>query len=298
MKSIPKRPLAFFEQFILKESEAFKENLIVEFIEHSGEKITEVNKEKGEIKFLGVRDGNTEELLYEYVNELRDLLYSEFIVSKDSIDEASLSYIVDEKAFYSYFRILEKTLNYIIEEGKDKIIKQPLLLKPLKGLASYINKKYLADSERKIKLNTSIFDFSDDDIEFGSNSELIQFTLGYLKLLNEKRERIMSDEQFDLMIGFVNEYVSTNQVPAIENKIHPLKISKNLLKFTFWVLHKHLYTTRPLKDDFVHLIHNMFQDFEEWEFSTLKTKFGNKDKVTHQGLKFIPQIIKKELTGE
>ena len=105
----------------------------------------------------------------------------------------------------------------------------------------------------------------------------------------------MSDEQFNLMIKYVNFYVENNTFPQNIKKLDSLKISNNLLRFTFWVLHKKLYTTNSIRQEFIQLIKQIFSDFDNWEESTLKRKFGNRDKVQHNGKHFIPEIIKSEL---
>lgn len=121
--------------------------------------------------------------------------------------------------------------------------------------------------------------------------------LGYLQGENDKREKIMSNGQYDLIITHVQFYIKTNQIPEIPVKIEPLNISKNLLRFTFYVFHQKICPTFP-KKEFVCFLKNLFKEFEAGKIDTLCKKFASTDKVTIYGVKFIPEIIKKEVRNK
>lgn len=175
------------------------------------------------------------------------------------IDEAVLGFnlTLEPSKEDNYFQYIQRTLQYILNQGEIKITQFPILLKPIEGIYNYINEKYRIDN--KIVLQIPIFKTSDTNDEF-----LLCQILGYLQGENDKREKIMSEEQYNLMISHVQFYIDINQIPEIPVRIEHIKIRKNLLHFTFWVLHKHLYTTKTIKDDFLHLIKNIFLDFDEW----------------------------------
>lgn len=63
--------------------------------------------------------------------------------------------------------------------------------------------------------------------------------LGYLQGENDKREKIMSNGQYDLIITHVQSYIKTNQIPEIPVKIEPLNLIflkiYCVLLFTFFI---------------------------------------------------------------
>lgn len=128
------------------------------------------------------------------------------------------------------------------------------------------------------------------------DKEIIQSVLGFLKRKNDQQEQILSIEDYNYLVEIVNEYVEKNTLLSLTRKIHiNKKVSKPLLSFTFWVLHKHLFTTRPIRKGFIEMIQSVFKDFDDWDADTFRKKIGSRDKVTYKGVKFIPDIIKQEL---
>ena len=296
MESTLTQPVLFFEIFI-PNLESFINQKIFDFVEHTGYNIIEVNKEKGFVIYSDVDiDNNTIELEYDVKKELRELLYLEFLKSKDLINECVLKYSIEKSNYIEYLFLQEKTLNFIVKKSCKTIESFPVLLKPLNSIINYINDKYVDDSSKELKLDISFLNLSDSSVDTNGNYH-INSILGFLKEYNDKRQKIMTDEDHNLMISYVLYYVVHNNAPDIEKRIESVNISKALLRYSFWVLHKKLYTTRPIKDDFIQLLKDMFVCFDSWEFRTLKNKFGNKDKVTYSGKSFIPEVIKSELKG-
>lgn len=158
----------------------------------------------------------------------------------------------------------------------------------MKEIYNYINEKYRIDN--KIVLQIPIFKTSDSKDEL-----FLCQILGYLQGENDKREKIMLDEQYDLMISYVQSYINTNQIPKISVKINSLKIPKNLLRFTFYLLHQKICPTIP-KKEFVNFLKNLFIDFETNK--SLYKKFASVDGITINRVKFIPEIIKEEVKNK
>lgn len=298
MESTKQNPLAYFESLIVNNDlNTYLQNFLDGFVEHSDYKIIDIDEIKGIVKYLDYdTDGK-------YIVEKEDCfedailveLFAQYNKSKELINE-SVAEISKSGEDYTVFLLLQgKQIQYIINNGEKQINLFPKLLIPLNSISIYINKKYLNESDIKIVLNTSFLNLEELNYKNNSDLQIITSILGYLRNENDRREKIMSDEQFNLMIEYVRFYVDNNIIPDNIKKLDSLKVSKNLLRFTFWVLHKKLYTTRPIRQDFIQLIKQIFSDFDEWEFETLKRKFGNKDKVTHNAKHFIPEIIKLEL---
>jgi hypothetical protein len=290
-------PLAYFESLILCNGlKTLLQKFLEDFVDHSDYKIIDVDKIKGIVKYVDYdADGK---YIVEKENRFEDVLqvelFNQYNKSKELIIEAVAEMSKLGKDYTFFLLVQEKQLQYIINKGEGEINLFPILLKPLSSIVDYINNKYLEENKRKISLNTSFLNLEELNKENSSNLQIITSVLGYLKNNNEKRQKIMLDEQFNLMIEYVDYYVENNTIPQNIKKLDSLNISNNLLRFTFWVLHKKLYTTNSIRQEFIQLIKQIFSDFDNWEVNTLKIKFGNKDKVPHNK-NFIPEIIKLEL---
>lgn len=298
MESTKHNPLAYFESLIVNNGlNNFLQKYLDDFIEYSDYKIIHVDKIKGIVKYLDYDiDGKfIIEKEEHFENVLEAKLFNQFNKSKELINEAVAEISKLKEDYINFLILQEKQIQYIIKKGEKQINLFPILLEPLNGITNYINNKYLNQSDKQIVIDTSFLNLGKPNIENNSELQVITSVLGYLKNNNDKREKIMLDEQFDLMIGYVKFYVDNNTLPEISSKLDPLNISKNLLRFSFWVLHKKLYTTDSIRQDFILLMKNIFSDFDNWEVDTLKRKFGNRDKVTHNAKHFIPEIIKSEL---
>ncbi len=294
-----KIPLQYFEE-IIENNAIYK--LKQNFINQNTEFLSNIEKiepDKGIIIYwdsyynTDTKEPFSGHFTLTFENKLSYILYSEFSNAKKLIDK----YVLENPTDYLPFLYLqEKTLQYIINRGKQTIIDYPLLLKPLLGIQRYINEKYLIDQERKIQLDTkNIEEHIESSPSIYEDSNEIESTLKYLKGNNDKGQLIMSEENYKKMINYVTYFNENQALPENIEKIPHINISQNLLQFTFWVLHKRLYTTSEIKDEFIHLMKAMFSDFDNWAFSPLKTKFGSREKVTVNGIKFIPDFIKEEV---
>lgn len=298
MESTKNNPLAYFESLIVNNGlNNLLQKYLDDFIEHSDYNITSVDNIKGIVKYLDYdQDGKyITEFEARFENILEGELFKKYNESKKVIDESVAEMSKLNQDYMNFLILQEKQIQYIINNGEKQINLFPILLKPLNSITNYINQKYLYESDKKIVLNISFLNLEEPSCDYGSDAQIITFILGYLKKNNEKREKIMSDEQYDLMVGYVKSYVDNNTLPEVSSKLESLKISKELLRFTFWVLHKNLYTTKSIRPSFIQLMKDIFSDFDNWDFNTLKRKFGNKEKVAHNAKPFIPEIIKTEL---
>ena len=161
----------------------------------------------------------------------------------------------------------------------------------LNSYRDFTSLEYINFQKGEVKL----WEFFYDESKNIQQEKIIETVHGYFKGQNEYREQIMTIESYTKMIGYISYFIENNILPENLEKIPPLGISKQLLRFSFWVLHKHLYSNKRTNLEFLSLVKSMFSDFDDWEFETLKKKFGNKDKVTVNGLMFVPEIIKKEI---
>lgn len=299
MESTIKNPFAFFEMYIAGNglSNHLKRFLfeITEY-EYSRLQITSIDSTKGIVKYYDVDvSGNTTEEIITFESELSLLIYKQIQISKNLINEGVTELVVSSSDYFAYLKHQEKQLQYILVSGKKNIENFPILLSSLIEIVKYINKKYLDKSKNEIILNTSFLDLNTTNDVILDDKDLIFSVIGYLKGYNDKRQKIMADSQFELMFSYIIFYNENEALPENIQKLDSINIPKHLLLFTFWVLHKHLYTTKRIRKTFIELIKQTFSDFDDWEFGTLKIKFGNKSKITLHGIRFAPQIIKNEL---
>ncbi|WP_313805755.1 hypothetical protein [Flavobacterium sp.] len=297
MESTIKNPFAFFETYITDGGlEKHLSKFLYEITEYSGLHITSLDNTKGVVKYYDVDIfGNTVEETTSFESELTKLIYKQIKISKNLINEGVTESVTSSSDYIAYLMHQEKQLQYIIRNGKENIEKYPILLSPFKEIIKYINQKHLNKAKKEIVLNMSFLEFNQPTDTILDDYELILAVIGYLKGNNDKRQKIMTDDQFDLMHSCIIFYKENEKMPVSIQKLDPINISKDLLLFTFWVLHKHLYTTKTIRKSFIELIKFTFSDFDDWELTTLKAKFGNKSKLNPYRARFASQIIINEL---
>ncbi|MDC8101666.1 hypothetical protein [Chryseobacterium rhizosphaerae] len=192
-----------------------------------------------------------------------------------------------------YIRFLQSELQYIINNNPNTFYKFPSFLYFIIEIRDYVNNKFISNSDEKLALY--IPNFNALKTSYSNDDELLHLVLDYLKGQNEKREKIISDDDFEFLISTIKAYIDNNTTEVGDRRIKEVNISQQLLSFTFWVLHKYLYGMRPRRIDFLTLVKQLFETFDSWTFNTFNKKFGSKGDVTYKGLNFIPQIIKQEL---
>lgn len=100
--------------------------------------------------------------------------------------------------------------------------------------------------------------------------KLLYFLSGH----NLKNEKIMSDNDFARLVQYVENLIDTGIVPADIKPIYTLNISNEYLRYTFYLIHKQLYSTRPIRPEWINLLHSVFSQFENVMFETTRKKFS------------------------
>ena len=100
--------------------------------------------------------------------------------------------------------------------------------------------------------------------------------LAFMKGVNAQNEKIMSVEQFNQLIAAVSSLIENELVPAIGNPLPQIKLPNNYIRYTFYLLHKTLYTTKSIKESWINFLHDMFLQFKNNERATTKAKFSEK----------------------
>lgn len=123
-------------------------------------------------------------------------------------------------------------------------------------------------------------------VNIQEQKEIAHQHLSFLKGTNAQNEKIMSDVKFTYLIDRVNSLIETELVPEINNPIPQINLPTNYIRYTFYRLHKALYTTKAIKESWINFLHDTFIQFNKAERSTTKTKFSEK-----------PQLYDTDLQG-
>lgn len=100
--------------------------------------------------------------------------------------------------------------------------------------------------------------------------------LAFFQGVNAQNEKIMTADQFQKLITAVNSLIEFDLVPAIEKPLPQINLPTNYIRYTFYLLHKSLYTSKAIRDTWINFLHDMFAQFGNAERKTTKTKFSEK----------------------
>lgn len=98
--------------------------------------------------------------------------------------------------------------------------------------------------------------------------------LNFLSGHNLKNEKIMSDNDFARLVQYIENLIDTGNVPAEIKPIYTINISNEYLRYTFYLIHKKLYSTRPIRPEWINLLHAVFSQFENVTLETTRKKFS------------------------
>ncbi|ATA89583.1 hypothetical protein CGC58_07475 [Capnocytophaga stomatis] len=285
-------PLDFFVS--ISDANAFK-NFLVEFIEYGGTPYSFVNPTTVRIPCLedyGEWIDRDFHISYFIGNKLDE----EFTRSKNLIQTYTLENTTENAV--KYLKIQFSIIQTIVDKRTSFLIEYPDIFKFLKALADHIvfllhsldttniqldYEKFLKAYERS---NRTIITQEEQD-------DLIMLVLGYMKGQNQAREIILSEADFNLLIQYTIHLVKKGEIPEIETQLSP-NIHQRLLAFSFWVLHKELYTTTRIKPHFISFLKNIFSNFENVSEESIRGFWGTKTQIKKDD--FLPEIIKKHLS--
>lgn len=293
MKSTELHPLAYFEYVIDTENivkEIENEFLYSDYLSIDLGDLIEINY---------VEQNNSGEFLQKSIlakDLLTPKLYREFQNAKSYLYNFCIN--STKLATENYLRIQVNILQTILTRQSDLINKHIYLLLPIRGILRYINETLLLPEMTSFELDeiqlTNVFSHNAEQIQFNSikksDIDIIHSVLDYLKGNNQKREKILSDEDFEVLIKYTKELIQQEEVPVITKQLHP-KISNDLIRFTYWALHKELYTTTTIRNYFYAFVKAVFLNFKESEISSIKSLFGTQKRVPKDN--FLPEVISK-----
>lgn len=111
-----------------------------------------------------------------------------------------------------------------------------------------------------------------------SLEDKLQIARGHLEFLggvNPQGAPIMSQNEYLRLVEYTDHLIQHGEVPLRVEKIKPANISKLYITHTYYLIHKELYGSKPLREVFIHFLRSVFRDFESKpEFNTIRTKFS------------------------
>lgn len=296
MDSTDENPLAFFE-FIVNETNL--SNQINNQLYYSDGATHFVNPET-----IGYVEENEFGEYIKHEIAIKDLmiplLYRKYQQAKNNLN--SFCFHNPQSTVENYVRIQFRLIQNIVNSQSELLNNNKYLLLPIRGLVNYINQVLsfsdMSDfelDERSITKGVNKEDDSLFDINQQSDSQVMHSVIDYMCGLNEKREQILNDVDFELLVKYTEELITKEEIPFIERQLKP-KLSNGHILISYWTLHKELYTTKRIRPYFYDFIKAVFTSFNENEISSIKSQFGTKVRVYCHD--FLPEIIKKSLSKE
>lgn len=197
-----------------------------------------------------------------------------------------------EQRNLNFFKFLFNSIQSLVR-NLEFIKRYPFLLFYYRELVQFINLKIVASYEMNFVLNEDgicLNNVSNNNPK--SKEGLIYEIFSFMKGKNEKGKNILDEEEFESLIDSIKSLVSDEKLPSEFVQVKP-RISNDLIRFSFWVLHHELYTTKEIRPYFLEFIKNTFKNFNESTLKSIKGQFGTKSRVKKDN--FIPEIIKKHL---
>jgi len=220
---------------------------------------------------------------------LLPILRIQFEKSKSLIQEKYLSEKINTQNF---LQLQFSTIQSIIYNKANIINQYPFLLLPLRGIIKFINDKLLLPNINEFTLNETGIIISPIIAKTTfTNKEIIDEVLGYMLGNNNKQEIILNPKDFELLVQYTTCLIEKEEIPIIKKQLKP-NLVNGVILYTFWVLHKELYTTHRIKPCFYDFISAVFENFKNTSISSIKKQFGTVRFYAHS---FLPQIIKKHL---
>jgi hypothetical protein len=109
-------------------------------------------------------------------------------------------------------------------------------------------------------------------------TKIIDEKLDYLTTLNPKGESIMTIDEYEKLKKYVIALIINDDAPRLEPPIRRLNISNQTIIYSFYQIHKEVFSTGLIRNSFIEFLHNTFTQLEKYTKPTIKTKFSVKPK--------------------
>ncbi|WP_262733905.1 hypothetical protein [Gaetbulibacter sp. NE] len=287
-------PIYFFEHILTKDG---INSMIKKFRKKylSGEyTISSINEESLNFTIFDT-DSEGKEHFYNvsFQDFLKPLMKKEFYNSLSLIKQYYQREDISNSGYQKYLNSIFNEIQYLINNNLKILRNHPYILAPLEELIIRINEGYFYGLKNDFRIDTR--DLKIQQKDYMTNPEIVDAIFGYLSGYNEKKEKIMDDSQFDLMISYINYFVDNLDMPQLKGTIKHINITKELLRFSFYVLHKELYGTNKRKRELYDFMYLVFDDFDKNTLSenSLHSKFSVCKDIQNEG--FISPIIRDYL---
>ena len=107
----------------------------------------------------------------------------------------------------------------------------------------------------------------------------IQIAIEYIDFLsgdNYKGEKIMNDKDYYRLVEYLRYLIEYEAVPENIDPIPQMNTTNEYIRYTFFLIHKELYTTARKRKYFIDFLHEAFSQFGNTEWKTTHTKFSVK----------------------
>lgn len=111
-------------------------------------------------------------------------------------------------------------------------------------------------------------------INTGNQKSIALKRIAFLSGCNRMNEKIMSDNDFTRLTDYICSLIDTGTLPLDIRPISQTGVSNEYLRYTFYLIHKELYTTRFIRPEWIDLLHAVFTQFREVEKDTTRKKFS------------------------
>jgi len=158
--------------------------------------------------------------------------------------------------------LLSKKEHYcVFSNFLDDILKQQNGL--LAPVAKYRNTKTTKRKRKKPKISTR------------KQKSLVLKLIAFLAGYNRHNKKIMSNDEFERLKFYIFALIDTGKIPEDIQPIAKTGITNEYLRYTFYLIHVELYTSRPIRPEWIDLLHAIFTQFNEVEKETTRKKFSS-----------------------
>ena len=112
--------------------------------------------------------------------------------------------------------------------------------------------------------------------DFASQKSTARTFLYFLSGNNPQQNKIMKDDDYNRLLQYVDTLIENEKLPVEIKKIPQINVSNGMIRYTFYLIHKELFTTKTIKPVWIDFIHAVFEQFNKTEWNTTKTKFSAK----------------------
>ena len=211
------------------------------------------------------------------IKEQKSILRQRFEREEIAIDRANaIDDIFSELLFNRPFQntlSITNNLSVFLNQQKD------IYLKDLSAIFKVVLEKQVSDIKSKPQPIAK-------PMQIKSKLAIAHKHLAFLNGINpQNNERIMSENDYKLMMAYIEHLIQHNSIPKITRKIPRANLGKTWFRYSIYIVHKELYSS--IQDTWIEFMQQAFDEFSPKvvTFSTLKTKFSQQPSGYDQFIK-------------